>query len=223
MSFPKKTDAQIQAAVLGELKWDARVKETDIGVEVHQGTVTLTGTVGTWPERLAANEAAHRVSGVLDVADDVRVKPHDEHERTDTEIAQAVRQALVSDVSIPHERIQSTVSNGEVVLDGHVALFSQSDDAARDVRNVQGVKHVRNHIVVTPEPKGSALAIRLSIEGALANHAARSASHVVIEVDDGKVILSGSVPSQAELDAVVTAARATSGVHEVDNRIDVES
>ncbi len=35
MSFTKKTDAQIQAGVLAELKWDARVRETDIGVEVH--------------------------------------------------------------------------------------------------------------------------------------------------------------------------------------------
>ncbi len=163
------------------------------------------------------------MSGVLDVANDVCVKLHEDHARTDTEIAQAVRQALVWDVSIPHERVQSTVTNGEVTLDGQVALFSQSEDAARCIRNLPGVKHVRNRIEVTPEPKGSALAVRLSIEAALETHAAHSAKHVVISVDAGKVILSGSVPSRAELDAVVGAVRATSGVREVDNRIYVES
>jgi len=45
---------------------------------------------------------------------------------------------------------------------------------------------------------------------------------VVIAVDHGKVTLSGSVSSQAELDAVVGAARASSGVHDVDNRLYVD-
>jgi hypothetical protein len=31
----RKTDAQIQKDVLEELKWDTRVKETDVGVDNH--------------------------------------------------------------------------------------------------------------------------------------------------------------------------------------------
>ena len=71
----KKTDSEIQQAVLRELKWDTRVEETDVGVEVDAGVVTLTGAVSNWAKRMAAQEAAHRVAGVLYVANDVHVVP----------------------------------------------------------------------------------------------------------------------------------------------------
>ena len=90
----KKTDAQFKAEVVQELRWDTRVKETAVGVEVDRGIVTLTGTVDSWAARLAAQEAAHRVAGVLDVANDLHVKLPTSTERTDADIARAVRSAL---------------------------------------------------------------------------------------------------------------------------------
>lgn len=68
-----KTHARIQHEVLQELSWDTRVGDSDIQVEVENGVVTLTGTVRSHAEKLAASEAAHRVAGVLDVADDTEV------------------------------------------------------------------------------------------------------------------------------------------------------
>ena len=53
-------DARIQNEVLLELQWDQRIKQTDVGVEVHDGVVTLTGVVESWAKRRAAQEAAHR-------------------------------------------------------------------------------------------------------------------------------------------------------------------
>lgn len=70
----RKTDPEIQQDVIRELKWDPRVEETEVGVEVDNGIVTLTGTVTSWAKRVAAQEAAHRVFGVLDVANDITVK-----------------------------------------------------------------------------------------------------------------------------------------------------
>src|SRR5262245_26051214 len=105
----KKSDSQIQQEVLQELKWDTRVEETEVGVEVDQGVVTLTGTVSSYAKRLAAQEAAHRVIGVLDVANDIQVKVPGGLTRTDTEIAQAVRRALEWDIWVPDGRIQSTI------------------------------------------------------------------------------------------------------------------
>ena len=83
-----KTDRRIQLDVLGELKWDTRVEETDVGVEVDDGVVTLTGTVSSNAKRIAAQEAAHRVAGVLDVVNDIQVHLPGSLERTDTEVAQ---------------------------------------------------------------------------------------------------------------------------------------
>ncbi len=61
---------------------------------MDNGVITLTGTVSSWAKKVAAEEAAHRVYGVLDVANDIVVKTPGGMPMTDTEIAQAVRQTL---------------------------------------------------------------------------------------------------------------------------------
>ena len=63
-----KSDEEIQGEVIFQLGWDSRIKQTEIGVTVRKGIVTLTGTVENYAKKLAAQQAAHRVSGVLDVA-----------------------------------------------------------------------------------------------------------------------------------------------------------
>ena len=219
----KKTDSEIQRDVLDELKWDTRVKETAVGVEVRGGTVTLTGTVDSWTARLAAAEAAHRVSGVLDVANDVQVKLPGSAERNDTDVARAVRTALEWDVLVPDERIRTTVSNGVVTLEGKVDFWSQCDDAARAVRNLSGVRDVRNLITVEPSSaRVSPHAVRTAIEHALERHAEHAAKRVVIAVADGKVVLSGDVPTWTERVAVEGAVRGTPGVWKVDNQLRIQ-
>lgn len=220
----KKADSQIQRDVLDELKWDTRVKETDVGVEVKAGTVTLSGTVESWTARLAAQEAAHRVYGVFDVANDLHVKLSGSHERNDTDIAKAIRIALEWDVLVPHERIRTTVSNGVVTLEGKVDFWSQHDDAARAVRNLAGVREVRNLISVEPSlPRVSPQAVRGAIEGALERHAEHAAKRVQIAVTDGRVLLSGEVPSWVERNAVEGAVRGTPGVRKVDNQLRIHA
>lgn len=39
----KKSDGEIKEHVLRELKWDSRTTWSEIGVEVFEGVVTLTG------------------------------------------------------------------------------------------------------------------------------------------------------------------------------------
>jgi osmotically-inducible protein OsmY len=219
-----KTDSQIQRDVLEELKWNTRVKETDIGVEVAGGIVTLTGTVDSWTARVIAQDAAHRVAGVLDVANDIRVKPPGSYERSDTDIARAVRSALEWDVLVPHQQIRTTVSNGVVTLEGTVDYWSQYDDAAHCVRNLAGVTEVRNLICVEPPvPAVSPQAVRRTIELALERHAEHAAKHVQIAISDGRVILTGEVPSWAERNAVEGAVRGTPGVRTIDNNLRIHA
>jgi hypothetical protein len=96
-----RSDSQIHRDVLHELVSDPRVAATTIGVAVGDGVVTLTGNVGRYLERRAAQEAARRVRGVLDVANDIEVRAPGAGAPTDAEIAQAVRQALEWDVLAP--------------------------------------------------------------------------------------------------------------------------
>ena len=216
-----KADSEIQQAVLSELRWDTRVKETDVGVEVDAGVVTLTGTVSSWAKRMAAQEAAHRVSGVLDVANDIQVKVPGSAGRTDTEIASAVRHAFEWDVFVPEARIRTTVSDGWVTFEGDVDYWSQRDAAEKVVRNLTGVRGVSNKIEIKP-PKVIPYDVRQSIEEALERRAEREARRISVAVSDGRVTLSGVVRSWAEREAVIGAARGTPGVRSVDDHLRIE-
>jgi osmotically-inducible protein OsmY len=216
-----KTDAEIQQQVIQELKWDTRVEETDVGVEVDRGVVTLTGTVSSWARRLAAQEAAHLVAGVLDVANDIQVKLPGSPGRTDTEIAHAVRQALEWNVFVPETRIRSTVSEGRVTLEGEVDYFSQLEEAEKAVRNLADVRAVFSRIQVKP-PRVLPSNIRASIQEALERHAEREAGRIHIDERDGQVTLSGTVQSPAEKRAVIGAATGTPGVWNVVDRLRID-
>ena len=217
----KKTDTQIHHDVLEELKWDSRVDETEVGVQVDGGVVTLTGTVTSWAKRVAAQEAARRVIGVLDVANDIKVKVLGGLPRTDTEIARAVRRALEWDVFVPEQQIASTVTDGWVTLEGTVERWSQRDDAERAVRNLTGVKIVVNKITVKPA-KPVSQDVQRAIEQALERRAEREARRIRVEVRDGTVTLTGSVHSWAERKSVLAAARFTPGVHAVEDHLRTE-
>jgi osmotically-inducible protein OsmY len=216
-----QTNAEVQQAVLRELKWDTRVDEAEVGVEVDGGIVTLTGTVNSWAKRMAAQEAAHRVEGVLDVANDIQVKPPGSPLQTDTDIARAVRHTLVWDVFVPDERIQSTVADAWVVLEGSVDYATQRQDAEKAISNLKGVRGVTNRIRVDP-PRFSADDVRTAIRGALERHAQREAARFELDVDDGRVKVSGIVHSWLERQAVIAAVNGTPGVRSVEDHVQIE-
>jgi osmotically-inducible protein OsmY len=216
-----KSDAQIHQDVLRELHWDSRVDETEVGVEVDQGVVTLTGTVESYAKKLAAKEAAHRVTGVLDVADDIRVKIPGSQGRTDTEIAQAVRQALEWDVLVPDTRITSTVADGWVTLEGSVDRLPERDDVERAVRYLHGVRGVTNKLVVRL-PQVKAERVREVIEDALERSAEHEVKRIQVQVSDGEVTLTGRVRSYAEKRAVMGAVSHAPGVHTVKDHLRID-
>src|SRR6266581_3758323 len=143
-----RIDEEIQKDVLAELKWDAQVQPNEIGVAVKDGVVTLTGWVDSYLKKWAAEDAAHRVSGVRAVANEIEVKLATE--RTDADIAAAAVRALEWDSSVPADTIKVTVSKGWVTLRGEVEWQYQKEDAERIVRRLSGVKGVSNLITIKP-------------------------------------------------------------------------
>jgi len=59
-----KTDQQLRRDVEDELSWDPRISDAEIGISAKDGVVTLSGFVKSYAQRLAAEHAAERVSGV---------------------------------------------------------------------------------------------------------------------------------------------------------------
>jgi osmotically-inducible protein OsmY len=216
-----KTDSQIKTDVLNEMKWDSRIDETDVGVQVREGIVTLVGTVNVYAKKIAAREAAHRVHGVLDVVDELQVKVPGIGGRTDTEIARAVRDALEWDAFVPDDKITSTVSLGIVTIEGLVQTWMQRADAERVVRGLSGVRGVINQISVAAKPVDSTK-IRNEIEEALERQAEREARRIGVSVKDGVVTVTGRIRSWAEKNAIDRVVGFAPGVRRVDDQLVVD-
>src|SRR5437899_2848126 len=199
-----RTDENIRADVLEELKWDPRVQSNEIGVAVKNGIVTLTGWVDSYLKKMAAEEAAHRVRGVKAVANDIEVRLPESDQRPDPDIAAAVVNALRWDAAIPEGQVTVTVSKGWVTLKGEVDYQFQKIDAERAARRITGVVGVTN--LITIKPRASPSNLKESIEKALIRNAETDARRITVEVQGGKVILRGTVLSYAEKQAAEDTA-----------------
>ena len=161
------------------------------------------------------------MTGVHDVANDITIRPAWTGGKTDAELATAIRQALVADQLVPHERIHSTVEGGLVTLSGTVLFASQRDDAARAIQHLAGVRGVSNEITIEPPHDVEPEAVRAAIEAAIARHAHRAARKVQLDIESGHVTLTGTIESAAERRAIVGAATATRGVRRVIDHLQV--
>lgn len=219
--FPKRSDKELERDVARELRWDSRIGETTFNVRVRDGVATLTGMVSSYAKKVAAQEAAHRVTGVLDVANDIEVKPANGSARRDTEIAAAVRSALEWDALVPNEQIRSTVSDGWVTLEGSVNYWREREDAESAILRLAGVIGVINKITIhdrAVDPKE----LREKIEAALERRADREAERLRVDIHDGAVDLWGRVHSWQEKRAVLGSISHAPGVSRVVDHLRVD-
>jgi osmotically-inducible protein OsmY len=69
----RKTDKEIQVDVIDELRWNPTTSGLEIGVAAKDGVVTLSGTVGTFVQKYAAERAAWSAPGVEKVDDELLI------------------------------------------------------------------------------------------------------------------------------------------------------
>lgn len=217
----RKPDNVIKTQVLRELKWDSRIGWAELGVEVHDGFVTLTGSVNSYAVKLAAQNAAHRIAGVLDVANEIEVRPVGNFMRDDEAIARAVRHILEWDALVPDEQISSTVSNGWVTLEGDVLRWREREDAEQAVLRLGGVKGVINHIRVV-HSSIDVDELREQVEIALETRADREAQRLRIEIKDSAVDLFGRVHSWQEKRAILGSVSHAPGVSVVHDHLRID-
>ena len=215
-----KSDTQLRTDVLAELDWDPVIKAGTVGVAAKEGIVTLTGHLGSYAEKYAAERAAQRVQGVKALAVEITVKPAAGYERTDADIARAVERALEWSSLVPEGKIKPMVEGGWVTLTGEVEWEYQRRAAEKAVRNLWGVTGVSDMVKIKPKLQPADVEKRL--RDALTRQAQRESDRIQIAVDGSKVTLRGNVHSFAEFNAAQNAAWSVPGVASVANHLVVQ-
>ena len=213
------TDLELKKAVESELSWEPSINAAEIGVAAKGGIVTLTGHIQSYWEKVAAERAVERVSGVKAVVNELEIRLPSSSERTDEDIARAAINALEWSVVIPANRIKVKVSKGWVTLEGTVDWQFQKTAAEKAVRKLIGVKGVSDLVEV--KPRVSKTEVRAAIEEALKRSAELDANRIKVETDGDKVILRGSVRSWFEREEAERAAWRAPGVRAVEDDIEI--
>ena len=211
------TDLRVRDAVVRQLDWDPEVDSSAVGVAAKNGIVTLTGFIGDYPGKLAAERAAKRVHGVRAVANDIEVRL--KLGRTDADLARDAAKALELRIGVP-DTVQAVVHNGYVTLTGRVSWIAQKKNAQKAVAHLRGVHGIFNHIDVTPDQ--TARDVRHRIADALHRSADIDARHISVAVSGDAAVLTGTVASWFQREAAERAAGDAPGIRWVDNRIVVE-
>jgi len=215
-----RTDARIKQDVLDELAWQPNIDETQIGVIVEDGVVTLSGVVDEYSKKVAAEKATKKVAGVKAVAEDIEVKYGDDFKKTDKEIAKVAVNALEWNSSIPKEKIMVKVEDGYIYLTGEVPWEYQKSAAKNTVLNLLGVNGVINNIEIGPkvEPHN----VEEQITKALERSADLEAKGTRVQADGHTVQLKGRVHSIKEKELAEKAAYKAPGVLKVQNDIVIQ-
>jgi len=214
------SDHKLRQDVLEELDFEPSLDASHIAVGVHDGVVTLSGSVPSYADKLAAERAAKHVFGVRAIAQNLEIRLPSDKKTADDEIAKRAADILRWRVGVPADRITIKVEKGVVTLGGQVDWQFQRKQAENAVHNLTGVLGITNLIRVSARPQTRE--IKDKIQQALRRSAELDASHVTVHAEGGPVILGGKVHAWYERDLAEQAAWSVPGVTDVEDRIEIE-
>lgn len=203
--------------VIDELEFEPSIDAAAIGVSAENGIVTLSGHVGSYAERFAAQRAVQRVKGVRGIAQELEVRYPAAKKTADDQIAKRVLDIISWSTSIPEDDLQVTVQKGWVTIKGTVPWNFQRMAAENAARKLSGVVGVINQIELKPAVVPGD--VSKSIENALIRNAEIDVANIQIKVNQGTVVLEGRVGSWHERNAAERAAWSVPGVVLVDDKL----
>lgn len=209
------SDKELTNQIVAALKREPSLDAAQIGVMLEDGVAVLTGYVRNYSEEWIAARTVGRVQGVRGVVDKLTIRLPEVSHRPDPEIERAAVDALHWNDLVPADKIQVTVKEGVVTLQGEVDWHYQRDAALKAIRHLTGVQRINNQLTLAPSvvPRD----IEADIKQAFIRHAQLDAEQIYVERQGSKVILRGVVRSLAQRKDAEEVAWATPGVADVES------
>ena len=202
----------------------------DINIQSEDGVVFLTGTVSEESHRALAQETVAALPGVISVDNRLEVKSGQPAEKSDASLSEKVKTTLLLHQNVGAVSEVST-RDGIVTLHGEATSLAQKDLTTEYVRDVQGVKDVKNEMTVsdtgektdrTIVEKIDDASITAQVNMALMFHRSTSFLHTTVRTNRGVVTVGGKARNLAEIDLVNKLVIDIKGVKSVNNRMTIE-
>ena len=219
MSDNRELSEQIRRNVVDQLRWDSRVDEADVSVDVDGRDVTLRGQVPNFYGRRAAYEDARSIQSVRSVSNDLKVRNPGVEQPADEEIEKTVRRMLAWDQDVDERSIEVTVRSGLVTLSGSVDTLWKRMYAEEVASRAKGLFEIENELTVVPTEDVGDEAVAARIVGAMRRSRSLNENEINVEVKEGLVTLSGLVDTWAQHDEAYRTVLRTAGVRAVDDRL----
>jgi osmotically-inducible protein OsmY len=142
---PLPSDEDLKQRVENVLDWNPLIDASGITVSVNSGVVTLSGTVDSFWQKDRAWDLVSNVSGVVDVADALRVLPPEEIE--DEEIRDDILSALDRSY-VDAGGVGVSVDDCIVTLEGQVYSYNDYRTVEQIANFTGGVCDVKNNLVI---------------------------------------------------------------------------
>jgi hyperosmotically inducible protein len=207
------------------------LKGDDIKIQtMNDSSVTLTGTVSEWSHRSLAEETVAGLPGVKRVDNKLEAKGGQPDGISDTWIGMKVKFMLLFHRNVSNLKTEVDVKDGIVALHGQASTEAQKELTTEYVKDVEGVKDVKNDMTVektkktTVETVGEDIddaSITAQVKLALLFHRSTSAINIKVETKNGVVTVKGVAKNSAERDLVGKLVTNIKGVKDLKNEITI--
>jgi osmotically-inducible protein OsmY len=210
-------DDDIKKDILDNFYWDNRVNPSKVSVSVKNNEVTLTGEVSFFSARRILEDLAWDVPDVINVKNQIIVTYPESVKHTDADIKSKIEYVLQLNPSIDSPKIYTSVKDSVVTVKGTVGSFWAKNYVETLVGDIRGVTSVINQLVIVPTKQFLDEDIARRLTKNFEKSLFVDAKEIHVEVEKGKVVLSGSVSTWFYKWRAEKIAEYTQGVIDVKN------